>query len=84
MAQGATRFHRVGDILACFIAQGCELRTAEATVTDPEGDVFNLRYLLRVSTGAHVALVDLTDDDRVSEAELRQWERRLGLTVPRT
>jgi hypothetical protein len=83
LARRAGEFRRVGEALSAFIALGCELRVAEATVHLDDGDVLNVRYLLNPATGAFVPLVDLEDDEQVSAAEVRFWERRLGLTLPR-
>lgn len=83
MAGRLNPFWPVGAVLARFVALGCEVRVAEPTVRIADGDNFSVRYLLRPSTGAFVPLVDLADDDRVSEIELAFWERRLGLTISR-
>ena len=83
MAGPLTRFWPVGQVLARFVALGCEVRIAEPTVRLADGDNFSVRYLLRPATGDFVPLVDLADDDRVSEVELAFWERRLGLTIQR-
>ena len=72
----------MGDVMAGFVLQGCILLTIEAEIYDPDGDVTNLRELRRPDTGAFVALIDLDDDDRVSDDEVAFWELRLGLTVP--
>ncbi len=82
-AQQASRFLRVGDVIAAFVAQGCIVLAIEAEIRDPDGDVTNLRELRRPETGDFVALIDLDDDDKVPDDEVAFWEDRLGLTIPR-
>lgn len=48
-----------------------------------DGDCLNVRYLVHEPTRVFVPLVDLEDDQWVSEDEVAFWERRLGLTIPR-
>ena len=38
-------FHPVGDIIAAFVARGCQHNTAEEIVEAPDGDVFGVSYL---------------------------------------
>jgi hypothetical protein len=45
--------------------------------------MLNVRYLLNPDTGAFAAIVDLSDEDYVSAAEVGYWERRLGITIPK-
>ncbi len=59
------------------------LRSAEPTVHLDDGECLNVRYRLNPSSGAFAPLVDLDDDDQVSDSEVAFWERRLGLQIPR-
>ena len=83
MAKAATDFWQVGLILDLFKDVGCELRVAEPTVRVGDGDCFNVRYLLKTGTKLYVPLVDLEDDQYVSEPEVQFWERRLGVQIGR-
>lgn len=83
MAKRSTDFWRVGAIVDLFTKNGCQLRIAEATVQLPDGDCFNARYLYNPKNDAFVPLIDLMDEDSVSEAEVSFWERRLGLQIGR-
>lgn len=65
------------------MAKGCEVRVAEATILLDDGDCLNVRYLLNPVDNAFVPLIDLADDDRVSESEVAFWERRLGIMIGR-
>lgn len=62
---------------------GCEIREAEAPVYLDDGDVFGFRYLVNLETTAFVPIVDLGDDQYVSEGEVADWERRLGIVIPK-
>ncbi|HZZ32390.1 MAG TPA: hypothetical protein VFE10_10390 [Phenylobacterium sp.] len=83
MSKAATAFWPVGLILQLFQEAGCDLRVAEPTVTLEDGDCLNVRYLIRADTKSYVPLVDLTDDQFVSEPEVVFWERRLGVQISR-
>ncbi len=83
MSKQATAFWPVGLIIELFVEAGCELRVAEPTVQLEDGDCFNARYLLHVPTKSFAALVDLEDDQYVSEDEVAFWERRLGISISR-
>jgi hypothetical protein len=83
VAKQASQFWRVGLVIEMFVKQGCELRVAEQAVQLEDGDCLNARYLLNPTSGAFVPLVDLTDEQQVSELEVAFWERRLGVAIPR-
>ena len=76
-------FWKVGELVSLFVQMGCECREAETTVESPDGDCFNLRYLLNPDNGNHVPLLDLSDDHAVSKWEVESWERRLDVTIPK-
>ena len=82
-AKRSGTFYSVKKILETFVLMGAELRTAEPTVRDDEGDRWSVRYLLNRRTGRFVPIVDLEDDDFVSAGEVTDWERRIGITIPR-
>jgi hypothetical protein len=83
VSKAATDFWPVGLIIQLFVEAGCELRVAEPTVVLEDGDCLNVRYLIKTSTKTYVPLVDLEDDQFVSESEVAFWERRLELTIGR-
>ena len=62
---------------------GCDLNVAEAEISDGEGSVFGVSYLLNPESGAVVALVDLGKDEYVSAFEVASWERRLDIVIPK-
>ena len=83
MAAPTQGFWSVGVVLRAFRSAGCELRTAETTVRLEDGEIMNLRYLLAPGGERFVALVDLEDDELVSEGEVQFWERRLQVKLAR-
>jgi hypothetical protein len=62
---------------------GCELRVVEEDVVSDQGDVLNFRYLFNPDNGKFVPILDLGDDEFVSEGEVAYWERRLDITIPK-
>lgn len=82
-AQATGRFYRVRDILDAFKQVGCEVRVAEPTILSEDGDCWNVRYVVDPSTKRFVPVQDLADDEFIAEWEVRYYERRLGITIPR-
>jgi hypothetical protein len=81
--RGATRFYRVREIVSLFVQMGCEIREAEKPVYLEDGDSFGFRYFVNIETGAFQPIVDLADEDFISEGEVTAWERRLGIIIPK-
>jgi hypothetical protein len=73
----------VREIISLFLQMGCEIREAESPVHLDDGDSFNFRYLVNTETRAFQPIVDLTDEDFISEGEVAAWERRLGIVIPK-
>ncbi len=69
-------------LIELFTAMGCEVRTLTGTLAGPDG-AHNVRYLYNPESGGFVSLSDLADDERLPPSEIDNWERRLGLEVPR-
>jgi hypothetical protein len=78
-----TTFWKVRSVLSLFIQMGCDLRVAEGDGSSDEGDVLNFRYLYNPENQAFAPILDLGDDEYVSEGEVNTWERRLGVTIPK-
>ena len=76
-------FYLVRDVLTTFMMMGCELNIAEKNVLTPDGDCWNVRYLLNPLHNTFVPVVDLSDDQFVSAGEVEDWERRLKLVIPK-
>ena len=71
------------EIISLFLQMGCEIREAESSVYLDDGDSFDFRYLVNTETRAFQPIVDLTDEDFISEGEVAAWERRLGIMIPK-
>jgi hypothetical protein len=75
-------WHTVRKLIELFVAMGCELGELEGGLTDSEGH-HRVRYLFSPETKDFVSLSDLEDEDRIPPSEVENWERRLGITIPR-
>lgn len=73
----------VRKLKALFVAMGCELRETKSLVVDENGVPRTIPFLYSELTDDFVSLRDYDDDDRVSWLEVENWERRLGVEVPR-
>ena len=69
-------------LIELFTAMGCELKTLPGQLTGPDG-THPVRFLYNPENGGFVSLADLADDERLPPSEIDNWERRLGLEVPR-
>ena len=73
----------VRELKALFVAMGCELRETKSLVVDENGATRTIPFLYSELTDDFVSLRDYDDDDRVSWLEVENWERRLGVEIPR-
>ena len=80
---GPWPWRRVGELKALFVAMGCELRETKTLLADDNGDPRTIPFLYSDVTDDFVSLRDYSDDDRVSWIEVENWERRLGVAIPR-
>lgn len=62
---------------------GCELRETKTLLADDEGNPRTIQFLYSDVTDGFVSLRDYGDDDRVSWTVVENWERQLGVTIPR-
>ena len=65
-----------------FEALGCKLRVLSHDIPGPDGP-YRIRYLFNPKTKSFVSVSDLADDEFVSLSTVENWERRLGITLPR-
>lgn len=61
---------------------GCELRELDGQIESPDGLTHKVRFLYSPETDDFASLTDLEDDELVPESVYRNWERRLGHTLP--
>lgn len=73
---------KVGKLIEIFTAMGCEVHYLDGHLAGPDGD-HRVRFLYYPETDGFVSLSNLEDDDRVSPSEVENWERRLGLDIPK-
>ena len=72
----------VGKLIELFTAMGCVVGELPGELIGPDGPR-RVRYLHSPMTDDFVSLSDLEDDERIPPSEVDNWERRLGVTVPR-
>ena len=72
----------VGKLIELFTAMGCGVGELPGTLIGPDGPR-HVRYLHSPLTDDFVSLSDLKDDQRIPPSEVDNWERRLGVIVPR-
>jgi hypothetical protein len=71
----------VGKLIEIFTAMGCVL--GELPGHTAETDAHRVRYLYNQENDDFVSLSDLDDNDRLPPSEVENWERRLGVTIPK-
>ena len=62
---------------------GCEYRELDGQLIEDDGAERRIRFLYSAETDDFVSLSDYADDERVPWSEVENWERRLGVIVPR-
>jgi hypothetical protein len=72
----------VRKLIELFVGMGCELHEIPGQLVEP-GVRRNIRYLYSPDANDFVSLRDLEDDDRLPPSEVENWERRLGMTIPK-
>jgi hypothetical protein len=69
-------------LIDLFVASGCELGELPGHVASPAG-IHRVRYLYSPVTDAFVSLSDYDDGEHIPPSEVANWERRLGLEIPK-
>jgi hypothetical protein len=72
----------VGKLIELFTAMGCTLGEVPGGLDGPDG-WHPIRYLHSPVTDDFVSLSDLQDDEFISPSEIENWERRLGIEIPK-
>ena len=73
---------KVGKVIELFVAMGCTLGEVPGLMHGPHGS-WRVRYLYNPDKDDFVPLSDLADDEYLSPTELANWERRLGVVIPK-
>jgi hypothetical protein len=73
----------VKQLIELFVAVGCELGELPGHIEMPGGATHKVRYLYSSVTDAFVSLSNLQDDERMPPSTVANWERRLGLEIPK-
>jgi hypothetical protein len=64
-----------------FVAMGCVLDELHDDLRDPRSDP--IRYLYSPVTNDFVSLLGYEYDERIPPSEVANWERRLGVEIPK-
>jgi hypothetical protein len=62
---------------------GCTLGKVPGLMHGPDETSWEVRYLYSPVTDDFVPLTDLDDDDTLGPTEIENWERRLGIEIPK-
>jgi hypothetical protein len=73
----------IRQLIDLFIAMGCTLGELPGRIQGPHGTT-PVRYLYSPITNDFVSLSDYDDGEHVPPSEVANWERRLGLEIPKT
>jgi hypothetical protein len=71
-------------LIDLFVAMGCELGDLPGTLSEPDGTTHKIRFLYSPTTDDFVSLSDYEDDEYIPPSEVANWERRLGMEIPKT
>lgn len=74
---------RVGQAIELFTAMGCVLNQLPGHLEGPDG-AHPIRFLYSPETDDFVSLLNYENDEWIPPSELDNWERRLGMTIPRS
>jgi major membrane immunogen (membrane-anchored lipoprotein) len=61
---------------------GCELHKLEGRIKTQDAD-YEVRFLYSPEADDFVSLSDLADNERIPPSEIENWERRLGVEIPK-
>ena len=70
-------------LIDLFVAMGCQLGRLPGHIEGPQGRNA-VRYLYSPLTDDFVSLSDYDERDYIPPSEVANWERRLGLEIPKT
>lgn len=72
----------VAQLVELFTAMGCSLNEPGTVLAGPDG-TYPIRFIYSDVTDDFVSLNSYDNDERVPPSEVENWERRLGVTIPK-
>lgn len=72
----------VGKLVELFTAMGCTLGVLPGHLHG-QNERWRVRYLYSPEANDFVSLSDLDDDEILAPTEIENWERRLGIIIPK-
>ena len=77
-----TNWPTLSQLVELFTAMGCVLSEPDAHVEGPDGK-HPVRFLYNPETEGFASLNSYDDDERIPPSEVENWERRLGVDIPK-
>jgi hypothetical protein len=78
---GASGWWRLSALIDHFVMMGCVLNELPGHLEGPNGKN-PVRYLYSPKTDDFVSLLNYKNDEYLPPSEVKNWERRLGFTLP--
>ncbi len=76
------RWLTLKQLIELFVTMGCVLNTLDQHLEGPNG-AYPVRYLYSPMTNDFVSLLDYEDNEKIPPSEVENWERRLGIEIPK-
>lgn len=73
----------IGKLVELFTAMGCEERPLPGMLVNADGTKRTVHYLFNPENNGFVSLRDYARDERIPPPEVENWERRLGMIIPK-
>jgi hypothetical protein len=73
----------VKDVIALFVAMGCEVRMMPGAIIDAASEGAPIRFLYNPAAKVFIVIDDYEDDMKMTPSEIDYFERRLDLEIPK-
>ena len=80
---GGGRWPTVKEVLALFVAMGCEIRKMPTALINEDGDETPIRFLYNPASKVFVVLDEYEDGMMMAPSEIDHFERRLDVEIPK-
>lgn len=76
------RWPTLEELIKLFVMMGCVQHELPGHLEGPDGK-HPIRYLYSPDTDDFVSLLNYEEDDHIPPSEVANWERRLGIKIPK-
>jgi hypothetical protein len=76
------RWPTLRELIELFVMMGCVQQELSGHLEGPDGS-HPIRYLYSPVTDDFVSLLNYEDDEGIPPSEVANWERRLGVSIPK-